>query len=207
MLLSKLGIARAVVVGVSAGARSAVELARSHPDLVAGLILVVPALDAPGNPVAIEQSRGSSFVFWIVNVGGDFLWWIAEKTAPSMLIRFLGVPPELLASQPPAERERIMSIVRSVEPLSLRSRGIALDSIPRPGDDLNAIAVPTLIITARDDLFNTRPGAEHAAGEIPNARLVIYETGGHLLVGRTAETRAEVRRFLSDLPPLPASGG
>jgi pimeloyl-ACP methyl ester carboxylesterase len=39
--------------------------------------------------------------------------------------------------------------------------------------------VPTLVISARDDLFNTLPAAEFAASAIPNAKLIVYETGGH----------------------------
>ena len=63
---------------------------------------------------------------------------------------------------------------------------------------LERIIAPTLIIFARDDLFNTAPAAEHAARKIPGARLVIYDSGGHLLVGHSAEAQAEVRAFLSE---------
>jgi pimeloyl-ACP methyl ester carboxylesterase len=46
-LLAKLNVSKAVVLGISAGARSAVELALRHPNKVAALILIVPALYAP----------------------------------------------------------------------------------------------------------------------------------------------------------------
>ncbi|TIT59554.1 MAG: alpha/beta hydrolase, partial [Mesorhizobium sp.] len=46
-LLSKLNVPKAVVVGVSAGARSAVELVLRHPDKVTALILIVPGLYSP----------------------------------------------------------------------------------------------------------------------------------------------------------------
>jgi 2-hydroxy-6-oxonona-2,4-dienedioate hydrolase len=52
-----------------------------------------------------------------------------------------------------------------------------------------------LIISARDDLFNTLPAAEYAASRIPGAKLIIYETGGHLLVGHEMEVRDAVRSF------------
>jgi 2-hydroxy-6-oxonona-2,4-dienedioate hydrolase len=196
-LLAELQIPNAVVLGVSAGARSAVELALRRPERVAALILVVPGLYAPESPVAIEPSRGSRFAFWAVNAGGDFVWWATMKLAPSILIRFLGVPPELVAAAPRAEQDRITEIVRSVEPLSLRYRGINVDSMPDLHElPLERISAPTLIVSARDDLFNTRPAAEFAAGRIRGARLVIYDTGGHLLVGRGEQIRAEVRAFL-----------
>jgi len=206
-LLAQLGIPKAVVLGVSAGARSAVELALRWPERVAALILVVPGLYAPESPVAIEPSRGSRFAFWAVNAGGDFAWWAAMKLSPSVLVRFLGVRPQLLAVAPPAERQRILDIVRNVEPLSLRVRGINIDSTP----DLHAlplerISAPTLIVSARDDLFNTEPAARYAADRIPGARLVVYDTGGHLLVGRGEAVRADVGAFLAAAGAGPAGG-
>jgi pimeloyl-ACP methyl ester carboxylesterase len=60
------------------------------------------------------------------------------------------------------------------------------------------MTVPTLLITARDDLFDTFPAAEYAATQIPNARLVVYNTGGHLLVGHGEEVRREIANFLRE---------
>jgi 2-hydroxy-6-oxonona-2,4-dienedioate hydrolase len=197
-LLAVLNVDKALVVGISAGARSAVWLALRHPDKVAALILIVPGTYAPSSPVAIEGSRASALLLWLVNTGADLAWWVTEKIAPSILIRFLGVRPKLFASAPPAEQDRVMQIVKSIEPLSLRFRGINIDSNPDlsrpPYED---IAVPTLVISARDDLFNTLPAAEFAASTIPNARLVVYETGGHLLVGRQQDVRDVVSDFIA----------
>lgn len=196
-LLSELQVPKAIVVGISAGARSAVEFAIRHPDRLAALILIVPGTYSPTSPVSIDAARGSKFAFWLVNNGADFAWWAAETIAPSMLIRFIGVRPEVVASAPKAEQDRVMSIVRSIQPLSLRFAGINIDSVPelRPLP-LEAIAVPTLIVSARDDLFNTLPAAEFAASRIPNSELVVFETGGHLMVGHGEEVRDAVRAFL-----------
>lgn len=205
-LLSKLNVPKAVVVGVSAGARSAVELTLRHPDKVAALILIVPALYSPTSPVSIDVSRGNKLAFWAVNAGGDFAWWATEKIAPSVLIRFLGVRPALAAAAPQAERDRVMSIVKSVEPLSLRFPGINIDSTPALHElPLEQIAAPTMIISARDDLFNTLPAAEFAARKISGAKLVVYDTGGHLLVGQVQEVRKAVRTFLASAGLIPSS--
>ncbi|TGT53647.1 alpha/beta hydrolase, partial [Mesorhizobium sp. M2E.F.Ca.ET.166.01.1.1] len=59
------------------------------------------------------------------------------------------------------------------------------------------ITAPTMIVSARDDLFNTLPSAEFAAARIPGAKLVVYDTGGHLLVGREQEVRTAIRTFLA----------
>jgi 2-hydroxy-6-oxonona-2,4-dienedioate hydrolase len=196
-LLDALAIEKAVVVGVSAGARSALQLALRHPRRVTALIIIVPGTFAPETPVAIEQSRGSEFVFWLVNAGADFAWWATGKIAPSVLIRFVGVPPEVVAAASAGEQRRVMEIIRSIQPLSWRFRGINIDSIPdvRPAA-LDGVRAPTLVISARDDLFRTLPAAEFAASGIPGARLVVCETGGHLLVGRQGDVRSAVATFL-----------
>ncbi len=197
-LLAELKVDKAIVVGVSAGACSAIELALRHPDNVAALILIVPGTYAPTSPVMIEQSRASQFAFWLVNAGADFAWWATEKIAPSVLIRFLGVPPEVVAAAPETEQDRVRQIIQSVQPLSRRVSGINIDSNPDLHRlPLERISIPTLIVSARDDLFNTRPAAELAAGAIPGARLVVFDTGGHLLVGHSREARALVSEFLA----------
>ncbi|MDP3748106.1 MAG: alpha/beta hydrolase [Phenylobacterium sp.] len=117
--------------------------------------------------------------------------------ASSILVRFLGGQPEVFATASPAERQRVLDIVRSVEPLSQRYRGINVDSTPDLHEPpLERISAPTLIVSARDDLFNTLPAAQYAADRIPGARLAVYDTGGHLLVGRGAAVRAEAKTFI-----------
>ena len=54
-----------------------------------------------------------------------------------------------------------------------------------------------MVISARDDLYNTLPAAEFAAATIPNAKLIVYDRGGHLLVGHDREVRATVSDFLA----------
>ena len=145
----------------------------------------------------MDASRGSNLVFWLVNNGADFAWWVAEKIAPSMLIRFVGVRPELVAASPKAAQDRVMNIVRAIEPLSLRFPGINVDSTADLHElPLARITAPTLIISARDDGFNTLPAAEFAASKIAGAKLVVYDTGGHLLVGQEHEARTMVSGFL-----------
>ncbi len=196
-LLAELSVPKAIVLGVSAGARSAVELAIRHPNRVAALILMVPGTYSPTSPVSVEESRGSEFAFWLVNNGADFAWWATEKVAPSVLIRFIGVPPELVAASAKPDQERVMNMVRSIQPLSLRFPGINVDSTPELSQPpLETITVPTLIISARDDLFNTLPAAEFAASRIWTLT-DRFDTGGHLLVGHNPEVREAARTFLN----------
>ncbi|RUV42174.1 alpha/beta hydrolase, partial [Mesorhizobium sp. M5C.F.Ca.IN.020.29.1.1] len=53
--------------------------------------------------------------------------------------------------------------------------------------------------------FNTLPAAEFAAAKIPRAKLVVYDTGGHLLVGQQQDVRMAVRTFLAGAGLTPSS--
>jgi hypothetical protein len=78
----------------------------------------------------------------------------------------------------------VTEIMRSIHPLSRRIEGIRNDSAitmaPLP---IERITAPTLVISARDDLYNTLPAAEHLAKHIPGASLIVLDNGGHLMVG------------------------
>lgn len=81
--------------------------------------------------------------------------------------------------------------------MSLRFRGINVDSAADLHElPLEQITAPTLIVTARDDGFNTAPPAEFAAGKIRGTKLIVYDRGGHLLIGHELEVRTAVRAFL-----------
>ncbi|WP_082906084.1 alpha/beta hydrolase [Bradyrhizobium centrolobii] len=196
-LLDALKIEKAIVIGTSAGARSAIELALRHSGRVTAIVLIVPATYSPASLVSIEGSRASKFAFWLVNSGAEFAWWSLERIAPSILVRFLGVSPAVLRAASQSEKDRVLHIMKSVQPLSRRFRGVNLDTVsdlhPIP---LDAIRVPTMVVTTRDDLFNTLPAAEFAARSIPAAKLEVFETGGHLLVGREAGVKRAVANFI-----------
>jgi 2-hydroxy-6-oxonona-2,4-dienedioate hydrolase len=198
-LLDALDIEKAIILGVSAGTRSALELGLRHPERVSALILVVPATYFPGM-TSLDTERKADFplILWLVNNGADLAWWTLEHVAPNALIRFVGVPPEVVRAAAPEDQEAVIQMVRSIEPLSKRFAGIKIDSqpdlVPR---SLETINVPTLIITARDDLFNTYPSAEYTASQIPGAKLIVYDEGGHLLVGHGEKVRTAIAAFLT----------
>jgi pimeloyl-ACP methyl ester carboxylesterase len=90
-----------------------------------------------------------------------------------------------------------LSIWRSETPKRPDQQGQPEELEPPGPLPLDKITAPTLIISARDDLFNTLPAAEYAASRIPGAKLIVYENGGHLLVGHEMEVRDAVRSFLA----------
>jgi pimeloyl-ACP methyl ester carboxylesterase len=69
-----------------------------------------------------------------------------------------------------------------------------VSSLPRY--DLERIRVPTLLLSAEDDLYGTFRGARYTAEHIPGARFVGFPTGGHLLMGHGNAAAAEMAEFL-----------
>ena len=196
-LLDKLRIFGPVaVVGVSPGAPSAIELALRHPERVSALILAVPRAYAPDAP-EIHAPAESGRVLKLVMTGADFLYWAASRFARRSIVRFLGVPPEVEAQAAPADRERVTQVIRSILPLSKRMAGLEADAAAKiSGWPLDRIKVPTLVISAMDDLYGTLPAAGHTAEQIPNSDLMVLASGGHLMVGRGDEVRERIASFL-----------
>jgi pimeloyl-ACP methyl ester carboxylesterase len=196
-LLDVLGVDRAIVVGASAGAPSAMQLAMRHPERVAALILMVPRGYAPGHTVELDPTPQNRALFKVFQAGSDLAFWSILHVAPSMVVRLIGVPPEVLEKANSEERLATMRTINSLLPVSMRMSGIEVDSSARMEVwPLERIAAPTLIFSSSDDLFHTQPAAEYAAAHIPHAQLVVYPTGGHLLIGHSADVLRTVAAFI-----------
>lgn len=206
-LLDHLGIDTSIVMGVSAGAPSAIELAVRHPQRVRALILVVPRAFDPDNQVGAEKTLPNRAVIGMFEHAADLPYWISTKVAREPLVRFFGVDPELEAKAPPEQREKITAIIGDMLPLSARVEGIRNDTATAINKSrLEDVKAPTLVISAEDDLYHTLPGARYTAEHIAGAQLQVFETGGHLLVSREPDTRTAIASFLeSKLGLAPAA--
>jgi 2-hydroxy-6-oxonona-2,4-dienedioate hydrolase len=196
-LLDALGIARAAVMGASAGGPSALQTAIRHPQRVSALVLVVPIAYKPGTvadsapPVSDEHDARLLRL-----LGSDFLYWAGLQLAREQVFRYmLATPPELIAAANAQERARVNAMVERVLPVSMRAAGLRDDTRLGKGlreYPLESVRAPTLAISARDDAFGTYAGAQYTAGRIAAARFIGFEDGGHLLVGRDDEVRNAV---------------
>lgn len=94
----------------------------------------------------------------------------------------LATLPELLAIASTQERARVDAMVDNILPVSARAAGLRSDSTagkhltPAP---LESIHMPTLIVSARDDRYGTYASAEYTASQIPSAKFVGFDQGGH----------------------------
>jgi 2-hydroxy-6-oxonona-2,4-dienedioate hydrolase len=92
-------------------------------------------------------------------------------------------------------------MLHSILPISRRVAGIRNDSIVSANltrYDLEDMGVPTLVISASDDLYGTYESGFYTAAQISEGRFTGFPTGGHLLLGHDAQVRAEVTGFVAE---------
>ncbi len=197
-LLDHLGIDRLPVVGGSAGALTAAELALTHPDRCSHLVLLVPAANL-ANRDPVEFTAPQRLAVGAV-LGSDLGFWTASSLAPRQMIRtLLATDPALLDRVAPEEKRRAALILAGLMPIGRKSDGLRTDAFwagaPSP-TAYGRIAVPTLILSCEDDLFGTADTSRRLAALIPDARLTIWPEGGHIWLGHDADVADEVAAFV-----------
>jgi pimeloyl-ACP methyl ester carboxylesterase len=193
--LDALNIRRASVIGVSAGAAPAVQFALRHPQRTTALILLVPAAGG----LAPDPAVGPPSFVMNVMLRFDFVFWAAMRVAPTTMLNLVGTPAALVRTLSPHDKAELDGTIERILPVSQRRLGIINDATTQSTTApyaLERVAVPTLLISAEDDLYLTLPNARRAAGIIPGARLIEFKTGGHLLLGRWAEVWPVVADFV-----------
>jgi 2-hydroxy-6-oxonona-2,4-dienedioate hydrolase len=200
-LLDALNVPKAAVLGGSAGVHSSLEFCLRHGPRCAAMALLVPALIA-ARPVTAPRlppvAPPGSLVGRIV--GSDFLFWLNTKIARDLLLeRLFATPIRDFENAPPAERERILRVMRIALPMNRRREGLWNDirivTSPAP-QGLERISAPTIVFAVEDDLFQTYAASRALAARIPGARFIGFPTGGHLWVGREDELVSRLVAFL-----------
>jgi len=201
-LMDALNVPRAAVMGGSAGALSALQVAIRHPDRVSALILLVPLGYKP--PGAADSA--APMAPWVEAammrvIGSDFLFWSAMHFARGRIIAtVLATPPALLATASPAEQARINAMLDGILPVSARAAGLNADTAAGKSlnpVDLGLVRAPTLIISAHDDGYGTFATAEYMAGQIAGARFLGLDSGGHTWVGHNDEVTAAIAALVT----------
>jgi len=192
-LLDALSIRRTAVFATSAGVTSAVVFALRHPERVSALVLHSP--NAPAETVGLTPPPQAVFK---TLMGNDFLWWACATYLRPVFQMFVGVPKDFDLT--PQHLAEVKAVLRDVAPTSARLVGLLFDSyVGNPyinQIDLEAVAAPTLVISAVDDPMALHSSAVTLAERIPGARLLPIADGGHLMLGHTEEVRNAVGDFL-----------
>lgn len=194
-LLDHFGVQRAILVGNSAGGTVAMQVALAHPERVAALILVAPAVYRGGGLpgwarplLGTPQARrlGPLLVRQIQTRGSTLL-----ETAwhdPSRLT------PEIIAMY--RKPLQVENWDRALWEFTLASRPSGLP------DRLDEFRLPVLVITGDDDRIVPTADSVRLAGELPNAQLVVIPQAGHVPHEEKPDAFMEaVNRFVSTLAP------
>ncbi len=181
-VLTGLGVARAVLIGSSAGGRLCLDYALAHPERVEALVLA-------GAPVE-GLSWSLPFLERLVAYLG---------TAPEERLDFWDADPYAIAPGNEAARARLRELLTAFpNDLDLGrnrwARPAEGPTLPR----LAEIGVPTLIVSADHDHPDVLAHAGALEAGIVGARRVLLEGVGHLCyLERPEAFDAEVREFLS----------
>jgi len=198
-LLDALGIERAAVAGVSAGAPSSLQFALRHPDRTLALVLVAPAIYAPRDDSVAPAPPATAFLFDTA-LRSDLLFWAATRFARDTLIEsLLATPPSLVRAASAQERRRVDDMLTAILPVSQRRLGLMNDAqvvSTLQRYDLERIDAPALVMSARDDGFGTYDAAAYTASQMAHARFIGYDSGGHVWVGHHRGMLDEIAAFV-----------
>jgi pimeloyl-ACP methyl ester carboxylesterase len=168
-VLDTLGLQRAVLAGASMGAQTALRLALTRPERVAGLVLITPSFD-PAAPRGEESLAG-----WDALARG------LREDGVEGFVRaydFGKVPDAMRATIETVLRQRLGA---HEHPLAVAD---ALEAVPRSHpferiEELRTLGVPTVLVGSRDEADPGHPlaVAELYAEAIPGAQLVVEEAG------------------------------
>lgn len=186
-VLDHLGVERAVLVGASMGAHTAVRFAREAPQRVAALALITPAFD----PLAPPATAG-----WDALARG-----LRDDGVDGFVAAYD------LAAVPERWRETVERVLRQRlaahrHPLAVAD---ALERVPRSRPferwpELGEIAAPALIVASRDEADPGHPLAigERWARELAAAHLVVEEPGGSPLAWQGGRLSALVAALAAE---------
>ncbi len=125
-LLDVLNLDRVIVLGFSAGGRSAIQLALRHPEKVSALILESVVMTAPFRLPGFNSLSIGRVLIRIARAGVDFPYWLAIRIAPGLMIRFSGAPSKMFATASISERDFLMAVMWGVRRCRCDLRGLPM---------------------------------------------------------------------------------
>ncbi len=180
-LLDVLRVGRAVVFGIAAGGRTALQLAGRHPDRVERMVLECAVTCEPWpskgarvfstmffNPVIEGLSWG---VFRLLSILAP------RKALPMVMKRLSSMDSSAVAGHmKPETQKRVLEFLRAQ-----RSRSGFLLDIRHESGDLGRVTAPTLIVASMYDGAVSARHAEEAAARIKGSKFLVVPAESHLV--------------------------
>jgi pimeloyl-ACP methyl ester carboxylesterase len=184
-VLDAYGIAAAHVVGVSAGGAFAQLLALDFPDRVRSLVLISTTAALPGDRALPPPTE--EFVRFVAGAEAD---WSDAESVIGYLVDYSRM---LAGGQRPFDEAAVRELVRrDVERArdfaAARNHDAILPDDERPHPPLSSVEVPTLVIHGTADPMFPLAHGQALAREIPGARLLPLQDGGHGIARADWET-------------------
>jgi len=204
-LLDGLGIERVTVIAMSGGVPPTLQFAIRHPERTQALVLLSLAPYAP--LTAEEQDLPVPIWLYDALFATDLPLWAVLRLSPRALAPIFDARPELTAQMTANEAAFLDAMIAAFLPVTQRRAGLANEGAaidPAHPIDPGAIRAPVLIVHARDDRLTPVATAHFTAKGIPGAEALIFDTGGHLLLGHHAEVRERIAAFLAAHVPAQA---
>jgi pimeloyl-ACP methyl ester carboxylesterase len=180
-LLDHLGIERVAVVALSQGGASGLLLAALHPERVASLTCLSCGVVASSSADQVAANANGDLLRKVF--AHNYTYWPIAKFFKRQLMGVLGANDAVVATLTPEARVLVDRLIQEMNPAAPRAAGVVFDNTATlPGPRIASITAPTLIVHAKDDLLQLYHNAEYAAATIPGAKLMSFDTGGHLAV-------------------------
>ena len=139
-------------------------------------------------------------VFRVV-FSSDAIMWLIVTYLPGLMARLSQVLRVPAGVEPTADDLSLLSrTMHAVFPAKMRATGVVFDAYESNPDinqlDLSMVQAPTLVMHALDDPGPPYEAAVRMARQMPLAKILTVESGGHLMLGEHPAALAEAQTFL-----------
>lgn len=187
-LIDARGLDRVVLGGLSMGGYVAMAFARRHPQRLAGLILADTKMTADPPTGVANRHRIADLLE-------------ADPASPVLLEELY---PKLVGETTKRTRPdvvaRVTSWVQSAPAPAAVWAQRAMAARPDSSETLRQVAVPALVLVGDEDEQSPPADAEAMASVLPDSRLVVIPSAGHLSAVEAPQAfNAAVQHFLTEL--------
>lgn len=185
-LMDHLGLDRAAWVGHSMGGYITMAGLRIAPERIAGVGLVATQSHADTPEKRLQRLQSAEVV-------------MAKGTA-DLALSMMGVlfAPDVDRQSDMAQQ--IYALMAGAAPAGVAGAQRGMAERPDSADTLRALSAPALVIAGVQDKIVPLDVAQHMAGAIPGAQMVMIEGSGHMpMVEQPAATTAALHNFLESL--------